>query len=159
MKDYTKKRRYILVTCCLANLCLGSVYAWSVFASPMAEYLSQINGINITTGDLAIVYTIANSVGPITMISGGWFNDRFGPKIVLLVGGVMFGLGMFLSGFATSIGYLIFTYLICVRLSHFFNYPVGNFPKAPHSPFYFSFTHNLLLIIISAFINICKINH
>ena len=66
MKDYTKKRRYILVTCCLANLCLGSVYAWSVFASPMAEYLSQINGINITTGDLAIVYTIANSVGPIT---------------------------------------------------------------------------------------------
>ena len=54
MKDYTKKRRYILVTCCLANLCLGSVYAWSVFASPMAEYLSQINGINITTGDLAI---------------------------------------------------------------------------------------------------------
>ena len=110
MKDYTKKRRYILVTCCLANLCLGSVYAWSVFASPMAEYLSQINGINITTGDLAIVYTIANSVGPITMISGGWFNDRFGPKIVLLVGGVMFGLGMFLSGFATSIGYLIFTY-------------------------------------------------
>lgn len=110
MKDYTKKRRYILATCCLANLCLGSVYAWSVFASPMAEYLSQINGINITTGDLAIVYTIANSVGPITMISGGWFNDRFGPKIVLLVGGVMFGLGMFLSGFATSVGYLIFTY-------------------------------------------------
>lgn len=110
MKDYTKKRRYILLVCCLANLCLGSVYAWSVFASPMAEYLSQLRGLEITAGDLAIVYTVANSVGPITMISGGWFNDRFGPKTVLLIGGVMFGMGMFLSGFATSVGYLICSY-------------------------------------------------
>lgn len=110
MKDYTKKRWYILLVCCLANLCLGSIYAWSVFASPMAEYLSQLKGLEITAGDLAIVYTVANSVGPITMISGGWFNDRFGPRVVLLIGGVMFGAGMFLSGFATSIGYLIFSY-------------------------------------------------
>lgn len=110
MKNYTQKRWLILFVCCLANLCLGSIYAWSVFASPMAEYLSQLKGITITAGDLAIVYTVANSVGPITMISGGWFNDHFGPKVVLLIGGVMFGIGMFLSGYASSIGFLIFSY-------------------------------------------------
>lgn len=106
----TQKRWIILIACCLINLCLGSIYAWSVFASSMATYLSGLNGVEITTGDLAIVYTIANSVGPITMISGGWFNDKFGPKKVILVGGLMFGVGMILSGFATSTGFLIVTY-------------------------------------------------
>lgn len=70
--NYTKKRWFILFV-----VCLGSIYTWSVFAAPMAEYLSGILGKTLTSADLAIVYTIANSVGPITMISGGWVNDKF----------------------------------------------------------------------------------
>lgn len=108
--ELTKKRWLILAVCCLANLCLGSIYTWSVFASPMASYMSSISGQSLSSADLAIVYTIANSVGPITMISGGWVNDRFGPKIVILVGGLMFGLGMVFSGFATSVSGLILSY-------------------------------------------------
>jgi len=76
----------------------------------MADYLSGYLGREITSADLAIVYTIANSVGPITMISGGWVNDKFGPKKVVLVGGIMFGLGMIISGFGTSIPFLIVSY-------------------------------------------------
>lgn len=76
----------------------------------MAEFLSARNGIALTTADLAIVYTIANSVGPITMITGGSFNDKFGPKKVILVGGIMVGAGMIASGFATSVGALVVTY-------------------------------------------------
>lgn len=106
----TKKRWWILLASCLINLCLGSIYAWSVFASPMAEHLSTVTNLTLTSGDLAIVYTVANSVGPITMITGGWFNDRFGPNKVILIGGLMFAAGMFFSGFATSIGFLIVTY-------------------------------------------------
>lgn len=108
--NLTKRRWMVLVLCCLINLCLGSIYAWSVFAAPMAEYLSGITGKTLTTGDLAIVYTIANGVGPITMISGGFFNDKLGPKRVIFVGGLMFGLGMILSGFVTSVPLLIVTY-------------------------------------------------
>ena len=108
--NLTKKRWLILAACCLINLCLGSLYAWSVFASGMASYLSALNGVELTTADLAIVYTIANSVGPITMISGGYINDKFGPRKVIMTGGAMFGIGMILSGFATSVGMLIVTY-------------------------------------------------
>ena len=106
----SKKRWLVLLFACLTNLCLGSVYAWSVFAAPMAEYLGTVTGTVITTADLAIVYTVANSVGPITMISGGWINDRFGPKTVILTGGIMFGGGMILSGMASSVGMLMVTY-------------------------------------------------
>ena len=105
--NLTKKRWIYLVLCCLINLCLGSIYAWSVFATPMAEHLTKFAHHMLTTGDLAIVYTIANAVGPITMISGGFFNDKFGPKAVIFTGGLMFGLGLIASGFVHSVGMLV----------------------------------------------------
>ncbi|MGM9952794.1 MAG: hypothetical protein ACI32Q_05335 [Intestinibaculum porci] len=76
----------------------------------MAEHLTQFAHHTLTTGDLAIVYTIANAVGPITMISGGFFNDKFGPKAVIFTGGLMFGLGLIASGFVHSVGMLVLTY-------------------------------------------------
>lgn len=111
-----KKRWVILIASCLINLCLGSVYAWSVFASSMTEYFNNVLHLNIGPGDLAIVYTIANSVGPITMIFGGWFNDRLGPKKVIALGGILFGGGMIASGFATSVAFLIVSYGIVAGL-------------------------------------------
>ncbi|MBY0202752.1 Sugar phosphate permease [Paenibacillus polysaccharolyticus] len=114
--ELTKKRWIILIASCFINLCIGSIYAWSVFAAPMAAYLSGLTGRTLTPGDLAIAFTICNSVGPITMISGGWINDRFGPKKVILVGGILFGGGMILSSFATSVGFLVFAYGIVLGL-------------------------------------------
>lgn len=81
----TSKRWIILIASCFINLCIGSIYAWSVFAAPMAKYLSGITGQNLTPGALAIVFTVANSVGPITMITGGRINDLFGPKRLYLL--------------------------------------------------------------------------
>ncbi len=105
-----KKRWVVLAACCLVNLCLGSVYAWSVFSAALVEYFGKSLGISVTAGDLAIVYTMGTSISPVTMITGGWINDKFGPKRVILVGSLMYGISLFLSGFATSIGYLILTY-------------------------------------------------
>lgn len=106
----TKKRWVILIASCLINLCIGSLYAWSVFATPMAERLSALTGTALTAGSLAIVFTVANSVGPITLISGGFINDRLGPKWVIFAGGLLFGAGMILAGFSTSVSMLIVSY-------------------------------------------------
>lgn len=111
-----KKRWVILTAACLINLCLGSIYAWSVFASSMTDYFNNSLNVTVTAGDLAIVYTVANAVGPITMISGGWFNDRLGPKKVIAIGGIMFGGGMVLSGFATSVNFLLVSFGIIAGL-------------------------------------------
>jgi len=112
--DLMKKRWLILIASCFVTLCLGSLYAWSVFASPMSAYLSELSGKEIAS--LAIVFTVANSVGPITMIGGGFVNDRIGPKWVHVAAGVLFGLGMIGSGFATSVPMLILTYGLGVGL-------------------------------------------
>lgn len=108
MANLTKKRWTILVASCLINLCIGSLYAWSVFATPMASHISSVTGEEIKS--LAIVFTIANAVGPVTMISGGIINDKLGPKWIIFIGGILFGLGMFFSGFASSSTMLIVTY-------------------------------------------------
>ena len=113
-RDLDSRRWFILVASCLVNLCIGSLYAWSVFARPMAERLTTITGQEVTS--LAIVFTVANAVGPITMISGGSIVDRIGPKWVIRVGGILFGVGMVASGFATSVTWLLVSYGLGVGL-------------------------------------------
>lgn len=82
----------------------------------MAKYLSDVTGIAYTAGTLAIVFTVTNSVGPITMITGGRINDKFGHKKVIFFGGFIFGLGMILAGFSKSLSMLILTYGIITGL-------------------------------------------
>ena len=93
--NLTKYRWVILAISCLINLCIGSIYAWSVLASPMAEELR--------VDDLSIVFSVANAVGFITMIIGGILNDRYGPRWIVFTGGLMFGSGMLISGYANSV--------------------------------------------------------
>lgn len=118
--NLTKRRWLVLAASCILNLCIGSLYAWSVFAQPMAEHLSTVTGTVISS--LAIVFTVANSVGPISMIAGGAVNDRLGPRGVIILGGTMFGAGMILSGFSSSVPMLLITYGLGVGLGLSFVY-------------------------------------
>lgn len=106
-------RAAVLVLSVLINLCVGSLYAWSVFAEPLAARLEALTG---TLPELSIVFTIANAVGPITMIAGGFVNDRLGPRRVLLLGSCLFGVGFFLSGSARSLPALIGAYGLLLGL-------------------------------------------
>ena len=101
----TKKRWLILVSSCLINLCIGSMYAWSSLSAPMAQELSA---------NLSSVFATANAVSFITMIIGGLLNDKYGPRWVMFVGGLMFGAGMFTSGLAQNVTHLIISYGLCV---------------------------------------------
>ena len=112
-----KKSWWVLIASSLINLCIGSMYAWSVFAAPLAAKLSALLGTTLTAADLAIVFTVTNSIGPITMISGGYITDKLGgPRAVILIGGSMFGVGMLLTGFATTLTQVIITYGLLVGL-------------------------------------------
>ena len=113
-EELTKKRWLVLLASCLINLCIGSLYAWSVFATPLADRLNDLMGnggkVLLTAANLGIVFTVANSVGPITMISGGAMNEKLGMKKVVFIGGLLFGCGLLGSSFASSIPALILFY-------------------------------------------------
>ena len=98
----SKRRWIILFVSCLINLCIGSMYAWSSLSAPLAEELGVDN--------LSIVFSIANSISFITMIIGGILNDKYGPRWIVFMGGLMYGAGMFFSGNAQCVTHVIISY-------------------------------------------------
>lgn len=98
----TGYRWLLLVVSCLVILCIGSLYTWSIFSLPMAKEL----GVD----SLTTPFSTATSLGVFAMIAGGLLNDKYGPRWVVFCGGLMFGSGMILSGFAGSVSMLIVTY-------------------------------------------------
>lgn len=85
-------------------VCMGSVYAYSVFKEP----LRQLFGLTATQGNLPFMLFIAIfSLG--TCLSGR-FIDQHGPRVVMLTGSVLVGLGWILAQQAVGIRSLILAY-------------------------------------------------
>jgi MFS family permease len=86
------------------NLCLGAVYAWSIF-KPAVEKVFDVTAFQ---GNLPFMTFIA--CFSVTMFFGGTLMERIGPRWTALLGGLVVGLGWLLSSLATSIGMLVLTY-------------------------------------------------
>ncbi len=72
----------------------GSLYAWSVFRQPLsAHYGTSITAVNVT-------FFVAGLVFAISTFGAGFLLRRVGPRALGVAGGVLFGLGVFLSTFA-----------------------------------------------------------
>ncbi len=85
-------------------LCTGAVYAFSVLAGP----LSAAKGW--TMEEVMLAFTINAAIAPIPMILGGFMTDKGLAKWVIVSGGLLFGIGFFLTGIVTSTSMLYLTY-------------------------------------------------
>ncbi|MGP1458661.1 MAG: L-lactate MFS transporter [Treponema sp.] len=100
-------RWLILIAAIVVNLSLGAGYAWSVFQKALlAENAAQGWVVSQTSWAFSISFAMV----PIAMILFGPIVDKNGPKKVVFLGGILFGLGMILTGFAKNIGMLYVTY-------------------------------------------------
>jgi len=88
----------------IINMCLGAVYAYSVFKKPLEELFK----VSATQGNLP--YMIFLAMFSIFIFLSGKFLDKFGPKIVMTIGGIIVGIGWMLTYFATSISMVVVTY-------------------------------------------------
>lgn len=86
------------------NMALGVLYTWSVFAAALTEQL------NWTKTAASLPYMVACAVFALTMIPGGHLQDRFGPRWIATLGGLMAGGGLILSSFTNSLYMLVFTF-------------------------------------------------
>ncbi len=83
---------------------LGAIYAWSVFRIPLTE----LYGASVTQVNLA--FTIAILLVGFAAFAGGLWMRRAGPRPVAITAGILYGLGVFLASFATSLPILYVTY-------------------------------------------------
>lgn len=85
-------------------LCLGSVYSWSIFRTPLEKELQ------ISATQSLLPYTVALVFYAATMPIAGFYIPRIGTRVTTAIGGIVVGLGYILSSFANHIGVLVFTY-------------------------------------------------
>lgn len=87
--------RWVLaIAAILMQLALGSVYAWSVFLKPV------ISAYHVTKAQGNLTFSIVLLALGITAGFGGYLTNRFGPRVIATIGGVLYGLGVILASFS-----------------------------------------------------------
>jgi OFA family oxalate/formate antiporter-like MFS transporter len=99
------------------NLCLGILYAWSVWKAQLtgsAEHPpgSPMSGLNegwtyLTDAQATWAYAICGFVFALFMIPGGRLQDRYGPKLGATLGGLSLAAGCILAGLMKSYAGLV----------------------------------------------------
>lgn len=97
-------RGLIVLGAILIQLALGAIYAWSVFRKPLEEEI----GISSTQASLPFSVVLISFA--LATVLGGRLQDRFGPRPVALLGGLLLVTGMILASFARDITMLVLSY-------------------------------------------------
>jgi OFA family oxalate/formate antiporter-like MFS transporter len=107
MNTTANKRGWIITFAALGiNLIMGVLYSWGVIGKAL------INNWGWTSSEASLPFTVSAAVFAVTMVFAGKAQDKFGPKIVTILGGLMVGAGLIASGFATKETHflLVFTF-------------------------------------------------
>ncbi|CAH0529570.1 L-lactate MFS transporter [Vibrio hippocampi] len=94
MNKIDKAMRILIAGFCI-NLCLGILYAWSVFNKALVSE-------GWTATDASSPYAVATITFSICLLVAGVLQDRMGPRNILILGATLTGLGMIASSFATT---------------------------------------------------------
>jgi MFS transporter, OFA family, oxalate/formate antiporter len=101
------------------NLALGSLYAWSLFVGPLSKD-PEFKGYAPT--DYALTFTIAVFVFALTFVAAGRIQDKKGPFICSVIGGILVSIGFFMSGYAHSLTALYVWFGVVGGLGNGFGY-------------------------------------
>jgi len=88
----------------LLQMTLGSVYAWSVFRTPLATQFGW------SIPQITLTFTITILALSCAAFAGGLWLNRSGPRVVAVTGGVLYGLGVMLASFTERLEWLYVTY-------------------------------------------------
>jgi len=106
-----EKGRWALIFLGMAiNLCLGSVYSWSVFVGPLTDYFMNELGQAVTAGEILMPFSIFLACFAIGMPLTGKYLDIYGPRKIIIAGGLLTGLGWMLASFSSSVLMLYILY-------------------------------------------------
>lgn len=97
-------RWFIIPAGMSVELCLGALYAWSIFVRPFEQDLGW------TRAEVSLAFTIACVTFAGVMLWAGRLQDKHGPRITCTIGAVLIGLGYILGSFTQSLAWLYFTY-------------------------------------------------
>ena len=100
-----KNRWFIVLAAIGIHICIGSVYAWSVYVNPIQSAMQW------TLTDVTITFSIAIFFLGLAAALLGKFVEEKGPRVAATLAAVLFGLGTMGSGVAIMMESKILLYL------------------------------------------------
>jgi len=100
----------------LMTLALGTLYAWSVFVTPLEKEFGWKRAQTST------VFTFAAVMFAASLLLAGRLQDRFGPFWISLTGSILITLSFFLFSYTTSLYFLYFFYGVLGGIGNGFGY-------------------------------------
>jgi OFA family oxalate/formate antiporter-like MFS transporter len=98
------------------NLILGLLYSWSVIKAALVTELGWSNT------EASVPYTVCVAMLSFMTVFGGRLQDKYGPRIIALIGGILFGTGIILSSFVSTPYAMVLTFGIIAGLGMGFAY-------------------------------------
>ncbi|MEM4702716.1 MAG: hypothetical protein QXK77_04740, partial [Archaeoglobaceae archaeon] len=81
----------------IINICLGAIYAYSVLQVPIKKLFEapppQGFGLKVTATEMQLPFITFLALFAFTMPLVGKFIEKYGPRKVAIVGGIVVGLG------------------------------------------------------------------
>ncbi len=96
--DPTKGRWLLVGAALLLQFSIGAVYAWSVFA----KALKEAEPFKLSSVESSLPFTVTIGMIFVGTYLGGRIQDKKGPRIVALIGGVVYAAGILLAAAAGS---------------------------------------------------------
>jgi MFS family permease len=99
---------WVIVAACalMVFITYGLIYSYSVFFKPLAE------SFRWDRATVSLIYSLSVIIRGAAAIGAGWLADKYGPRKVLLVCGVLMGAGYLLSSHVTTLWQFFLTYAI-----------------------------------------------
>jgi OFA family oxalate/formate antiporter-like MFS transporter len=98
-------RWLVVVGAILIQLCLGAIYAWSVFTKPLVE-------AGWTKAQTQGVFAAGLALFAIVMVIAGRMMPKVGPRTLALAGGVVLGIGYLLAGLVGGTNFWLIFFFI-----------------------------------------------
>ncbi len=104
-----KGRWLFVIIGMIINLCLGSIYSWSVFKAPLKAFF-ETSGPEVSASALQLPFMVFLAFFALAMPLAGGYIEKFGPRKVVIVGGILTGLGWLMASMSSSINMMLVTY-------------------------------------------------
>jgi MFS family permease len=98
----TNRRGWIVTMAGMGlNLALGILYAWSVFKKQLVAPVTD-GGFGWSNQQATLPYTVAIAMFAVMMIPAGRLQDKLGPRIVAMTGGLLTAAGLVVASFSSA---------------------------------------------------------
>lgn len=95
-EEKVMNRWLVVVGALLIQLCLGAIYAWGAFTAALQD---TQGAFKYSAAQTSWIFSAGLASFAIVMILAGRLQDKYGPRIIAIIGGLMLGAGYVIASF------------------------------------------------------------